>query len=89
MLHPPFESSITTPYLDGCVMEAMRRKLVWAIRQNFQGWACSECAWVFNPLGPPVGESIDEMKIHYEQRRDKEFTSHVCVERPKATKNPR
>jgi rubredoxin len=70
-------------------MEAMRRKLVWAIRQNFQGWACSECAWVFNPLGPPVGESIDEMKIHYEQRRDKEFTSHVCVERPKATKNPR
>jgi hypothetical protein len=70
-------------------MEPMRRKLVWAERQNFQGWACTECAWAFNPLGPPVGESIDEMKMHYEQQRDKEFTSHVCAEHPRATKNPR
>jgi len=69
-------------------MEAKRRKLVWVERQNFLGWACSECAWVFNPGGPPVGESIDEMISNYEQRRDMEFTSHVCVEHPKA-KNPK
>ena len=89
MLHPPFESSITTPYLDGCVMEAMRRKLVWVERQNFQGWACSECAWAFNPLGPLVGESIDEMKMHYELQRDKEFATHICTEHPRATRSPR
>lgn len=67
-------------------MEAMRRKLVWVERQDFYGWGCTECAWVFNTAGPPVGESIEEMKSHYEQRRDREFTSHVCVEHPKAKK---
>jgi hypothetical protein len=71
-----------------CAIEAMRRKLVWIEKQGFQGWACSECAWVFNPLGPLVGKSIDEMKTHYEQQRDKEFTSHVCAEHPKPTQNP-
>jgi hypothetical protein len=89
MLHPPFESSITTPYLDGCAMEAMRRKLVWVERQNFQGWACSECAWAFNSLGPLVGESIDEMKMHYELQRDKEFATHICAEHSRATRSPR
>ena len=70
-------------------MESMRRKLVWVERENFQGWACSECAWAFLPLGPLVGESIDEMKRHYGQQRDKEFTSHGCAEHPRVTKNPR
>ncbi len=70
-------------------MEAMRRKLVWVKKQNFQGWACSECAWAFNPVGPVVGASIVEMMQHYEQQRDNEFTSHVCAEHPRATKNPR
>ncbi len=60
-------------------MEPMRRKLAWVERQNFQGWACTECAWAFNPFGP---------LMHYEQQRDKEFTSHVCAEHPRATKNP-
>jgi hypothetical protein len=59
-------------------MEAMRRKLVWVERQNFHGWACSECKWVFNSAGPPIGESLDEMISHYKRRRDKEFTSHFC-----------
>ena len=67
----------------------MRRKLLWAERPNFQGWVCSECAWVYKPLGPLVGDTIDEMKMHYEQERDKEFAAHVCVEHPRATKNPR
>ncbi len=70
-------------------MEAMRRKLVWVERENFLGWACSECAWAFNPLGPLVGESIEEMKMHYELQRDKEFASHICAEHPRATRRPR
>jgi len=70
-------------------MDAMHRKLVWVERRNFQGWACTECAWVFNPLGPLVGETLEEMKTHYEQQRAKEFTSHLCAEHPRATENPR
>jgi hypothetical protein len=71
-----------------CAIEAMLRKLAWIERQNFQGWTCSECAWAFSPLGPLVGESLDAMKMHYEQQRDKEFKSHVCAEHPRAKKNP-
>ena len=70
-------------------MEAMRRRLVWVKKQNFQGWACSQCAWAFNPMGPLVGESIVEMMEHYEQQRDSEFAAHVCAEHPRITKNPR
>jgi hypothetical protein len=66
----------------------MRRKLVWVESQNFQGWACSECAWLFNPPWPLVGNSIEEMKTEFEQRRDKEFASHVCAEHPRTTNNP-
>ena len=69
-------------------MEAMRRKLVWVKTQNFEGWACEECAWAFKPSGPVVGNSIEEMKTHYEQLRDKEFASHVCAEHPRGTKRP-
>jgi rubredoxin len=56
--------------------------------QNFQGWVCSECAWVFKPSGPPAGESIEEMKTRYKERRDKEFASHLCEKYPRGTKNP-
>jgi hypothetical protein len=70
-------------------IETMRRRLVWVERQNFQGWACTDCAWAFNPAGPLVGKSIAEMKMQYEQQRDKEFTSHVCAEHPGVTKEPR
>jgi hypothetical protein len=70
-------------------METTRRKLVWVERQNYQGWACAECAWAFNPLGPVVNESIDEMKMRYERQRDNEFTSHVCAEHPRAANNHR
>jgi len=69
-------------------MQAMRRKLVWVERMNFQGWICTECAWVFNPSGSIVDESIDEMKMHYEQQRDKEFASHVCAEPPEPQEIP-
>jgi hypothetical protein len=62
----------------------MRRELVWVERQGFCGWGCSECAWVFNPSGIPEGNSLDEMKRNYKQRRDKDFEEHLCAEHPGA-----
>ena len=62
----------------------MQRKLVWIEEQRFLGWGCSECAWEFNPIGAPVGKSLDEMKQNYERRRDKDFEAHVCTKHPRA-----
>jgi hypothetical protein len=83
-----FRKSISAPNRE-VAMESKRRKMVWAQRPNFQGWACTECAWIFNPKGALVGESIDEMKMNYELQRDEEFAAHICAEHPRATKNPR
>ena len=63
----------------------MLRKMVWIENQNYEGFGCSECNWVFKPSGELVGESLDEMKRKYEAERDKEFTAHVCVKHPRAT----
>jgi hypothetical protein len=68
-------------------MTAMRRKQVWIEETHFWGWSCSECAWLFRPLGPLVGQSIEEMKMHYQLQCDKEFTSHVCADYPRAIKD--
>jgi hypothetical protein len=64
-------------------MEARRRQLVWVKGQNVEGWACSHCAWEFNPSGIPPGKTLAEIKQKYELERDKEFESHVCAEHPK------
>jgi hypothetical protein len=58
----------------------MRRKLVWIERRSFQGYGCSECAWVFKSSGTPAGKSLDEMKKDFEQQRDKNFAGHICTE---------
>jgi hypothetical protein len=63
----------------------MPRQLVWIENQNFQGFGCSQCNWVFNPYGALVLQSLDEMKQKYEAQRDKEFAAHVCAEHPRAT----
>jgi len=65
----------------------MPRKLVWIETQNFQGFGCSECRWVFKPLSALVGESLDEMKHKYEAQRDKEFAAHVCLKHPRSAKS--
>lgn len=57
----------------------MPRKLEWIKSENFQGFACSECDWKFNPAGAVAGNSLDEMKTKYEAERDKEFAAHACV----------
>jgi hypothetical protein len=62
---------------EGCA--AMARKLVWIESQNFEGFGCSQCQWVFNPSGPFIGRALDKMKEAYEAERDKEFTAHVCA----------
>jgi hypothetical protein len=41
---------------------------------------CSECAWVFNPSGPPVGNSLDEMIGNFQIQLAKEFALHACAE---------
>jgi len=63
----------------GAYTAAMPRKLVWIENQNFQGFGCSECNWMFKPASALVGGSLDEMKQRYEAQRDKEFAAHVCV----------
>jgi rubredoxin len=55
------------------------RELVPVEGQNFRGWGCSECSWVFNPSGPPVGESLDAMTRNYQAQLSDEFASHDCA----------
>jgi hypothetical protein len=61
----------------------MSRTLVWIEKQLFNGWGCSECEWVFNISGSPIGNSIDEMTQNYLRQRDKDFAAHVCTEHPR------
>jgi hypothetical protein len=58
-------------------------KQVWIDQPRFRGWGCSECGWIFSPVGPPTGASFDEMMNNFESRRDQEFASHVCAEHPR------
>jgi hypothetical protein len=60
------------------------RQLIWIQERRFQGWGCSECAWVFRPSGPPTGNSLQEMKENYLRLRDEESAGHVCAEHPSA-----
>ncbi len=63
---------------------ATLRRLIWIEELRFQGWGCSECAWVFSALEPPGGNPAEEMEENYKRLRDKEFAAHVCVEHPRA-----
>jgi hypothetical protein len=62
---------------------AMMRVLAWIDQPRFCGWGCSQCAWVFNPLGPPMGDSFDAMRQNFVTCRDEQFASHVCAEYPR------
>jgi len=68
----------------GAYTAPMPRKLVRTEKQNFQGFGCSECNWVFKPSGAPLHESLDEMKEKYEGQGDKEFSAHVCAKHSRA-----
>jgi hypothetical protein len=60
----------------------MPSKLVWIESEGFEGFGCSECTWRFRSTGPPIGESLAEMKQKYEAQCYKEFSAHVCTEHP-------
>lgn len=60
----------------------MPRRLVWIDEKHFRGFGCSECAWVFNASGSPIGNSFDQMMRNFEAQRDREFSSHVCADHP-------
>jgi hypothetical protein len=57
--------------------------MIWIEGSGFQGSGCSECAWVFHPSGPPIGDSLSDMVEKYERLRDQEFAAHVCAEHPR------
>jgi hypothetical protein len=63
--------------------ESASRKLVWVEAQTFEGWGCSECAWLFNFSGPLSDKSLDEMKQSFQVQLSEEFTSHACAEHPR------
>jgi hypothetical protein len=58
---------------------ATDREMVWVEKELFRGWACSDCAWKFNPLRFPAGKTITERDQNYERQRDGEFKWHVCA----------
>jgi len=58
------------------------REVVWIERQSLVGWGCSECGWVFNPSGPPIGKTLEEMKRNFQMQLSEEFASHDCAEHP-------
>jgi hypothetical protein len=60
----------------------MHRETVWIEKEGIRAWACSACAWEYNPSGLPPGRTIAEMKQNYERQRDSEFRSHLCAEHP-------
>src|SRR6266849_8744813 len=59
------------------------RKMTWVKSALSESWACSQCAWVFKPSGPPRGTTLDEMMQNFERQRDREFASHLCAEHPR------
>jgi hypothetical protein len=63
----------------------LARELVWVESENFHGFGCSWCNWMFSPTGTLKGDSLDEMKRKFEVERDKEFAAHTCVKRTSPT----
>jgi len=62
------------------------RTLTWIREAHFQGPTCSQCAWLFRPSGPPIGNSLQEMRKNYIRRCTEEFAAHDCADYPRAAK---
>ncbi len=56
------------------------RTLVWIEQPTQAGWGCSHCAWVFHSAGPPIGETLEEMKRNFQMQLLKEFNAHQCAQ---------
>src|SRR6202795_3162873 len=55
--------------------DSSSRKTVWIKEERVMGWGCSECAWVFNPSGPPIGKTLDQMTRNFHAQLSEEFAS--------------
>ncbi len=64
----------------------MSRKLIWIEQKRFEGWGCSECAWVFNPLQDLPAGTLESLMRQFELQRDQEFALHTCAGHPKPTR---
>jgi hypothetical protein len=62
----------------------MSRELVGLKTPDFQGWGCSQCAWVFSPSDALKGKTIEEMKENYRLERDQAFAAHSCADHAKS-----
>jgi hypothetical protein len=67
--------------------ETSIRTLVW-VEGLSVGWGCSECAWVFEFSGPPIGRSLDEITRKFQVQLSQEFAAHDCAEFPRAKVKP-
>lgn len=65
----------------------LSRQMVWSKTPQLEAWTCVGCGWVFIPLGPPLGNSLDEMMLNFELLRDKEYACHVCARNPRGSSN--
>lgn len=54
------------------------RHIVQSEEWGFPVWGCSDCSWLFNASGPPIGQDIPEMEQNYYTERDKQFREHLC-----------
>jgi hypothetical protein len=63
----------------------MSPKLSGIKSESFVDFGCSEGDRVFNPFGPVVGDSLEEMKKKYEAKCDREFAARVCARHPGVT----
>ena len=53
----------------------MGRWLKWVSTESTQGWACSQCGWIFNT---PQLLSDPEAKAAYDRLANSKFQSHKC-----------
>ena len=53
--------------------------MIWVESETHLGWTCSDCGWGFKPLGPPLGNSIEEMQENYGRQARQEFAAHDCA----------
>jgi hypothetical protein len=59
------------------------RELVWIEEQWLAGWGCSECAWVFNASGWPLGNTLQDVTRNFQIQLSEGFASHDCSGHPR------
>jgi len=58
------------------------RKLSFVDRDDFAGWACSECGWTFRPPETDVTrgtDTLDNLILRSQQLAEQAFAAHACA----------